>query len=124
MWWDSRIQEYDIFISDLVQEEAGKGDLKAAAKRIEVISEFTVLEIDENASRMAKILVAEGAIPQEYPEDAIHIGVASVNGVDFILTWNFAHINNARNREKITKVVDQFGYVCPVICTPDELLGG
>lgn len=124
MWWDSKIREYDIFISDLVREEAGKGDTEAAARRLDVISKFAILEIDEEASKIAKFLVANGAIPSEYPEDAIHIGVASVNGIDFILTWNFAHINNALNREKIERIVDQCGYVCPVICTPEELFGG
>jgi len=124
MWWDNNIQEYAIFISDLVQEEAGKGDIEAAAKRHEAISGFAFLEIDEDASRIAKFLVADGAIPKEYPEDAIHIRVAYVNGIDFILTWNFAHINNANNREKIAEVVDRCGYVCPVICTPEELMGG
>lgn len=124
LWWDNKIQEFDIFVSDLVHEEAGKGDKDAAAKRLAAISGFSFLEIDEEASRIAKFLVADGAIPKEYPEDAIHIGVASVNGIDFILTWNFAHINNANKREKIAEVIDRCGYVCPVICTPEELNGG
>lgn len=105
-------------------EEAGKGDLNAASKRIEAISDFMVLKIDEDAAMIAKNLLSDGAIPQEYPEDAIHIAVASINRMTFILTWNFAHINNAIHREKIIKSVDQCGYTCPVICTPEELLGG
>jgi hypothetical protein len=124
MWWNNRIDEFDVYISTLVHEEAGKGDTVAAKKRIDSISEFRLLEIDDDASRMAKTLVAESAIPPEYPEDALHIGVAAVNGIDFILTWNFAHINNAMNRERIMKIIDQAGYICPVICTPEELIGG
>jgi len=123
MWWNNRIKDFKIYISDLVLEESGKGDVQAVEKRLSVISEFALLEVDEEASRIAKLLVADGAIPKEYPEDAVHIGVASANGIDFILTWNFAHINNAENRERIVKVVDHCGYVCPVICTPEELLG-
>jgi len=56
-----------MFVSDLVQEEAGKGDPEAAVKRLKVISEFLFLEIDDEASRIAKFLVANGAIPPEYP---------------------------------------------------------
>lgn len=124
IWWDSKINEFEVFVSDLVIEEAGKGDLNAASKRIEAISDFMVLKIDEDAAMIAKNLLSDGAIPQEYPEDAIHIAVASINRMTFILTWNFAHINNAIHREKIIKSVDQCGYTCPVICTPEELLGG
>ena len=54
LWWDNKIHEYSIFISDLVQEEAGKGDDKAAAKRLNAISEFPILEVDTEASRIAK----------------------------------------------------------------------
>ena len=93
-------------------------------KRVEAVSTSKILKIDEESSKIAKTLVAEGAIPREFPEDAVHIAVASVNGMDYILTWNFAHINNAENRGKIMKLIDQCGYVCPVICTPEELLGG
>lgn len=76
-----------------------------------------------NAQKLQKILISQRAIPSEFPEDALHIAVAAMNGIDFILTWNFAHINNAMNREKIMNVIDQCGYICPVICTPEELLG-
>lgn len=124
IWWENKLNDYDIFISDLVQDEASKGDKDASVKRLEAIAKFEILEVDSEASRVAKQLVSEGAIPSVYPEDAVHIGVAAVNGIDFILTWNFAHIHNATKQEKIVKVVDLCGYVCPVICTPEELLGG
>jgi predicted nucleic acid-binding protein len=124
MWWENKIDDYDIYISDLVQDEASKGDKDASVKRLETISKFEILEVDAEASRVAKLLVSEGAIPTVYPEDAVHIGVAAVNGINYILTWNFTHIHNATKQEKIEQIVDLCGYVCPVICTPEELLGG
>ena len=124
LWWGTQIKNYNVFISDLVLEESAKGDNVAAAKRLEAISNFSILEIDDECSDLAKILISKKAIPAEFPEDALHIAVAAMNGIDFILTWNFAHINNAMKREKIMDVIDQCGYICPVICTPEELLGG
>jgi hypothetical protein len=124
IWWENKIDDYNIFISDLVQDEASKGDTEASMKRLEIIANFKILEVDAEASRVAKMLVSEGAIPLMYPEDAVHIGVAAVNGIDFILTWNFTHIHNATKQEKIEHIVDLCGYICPVICTPEELLGG
>jgi len=123
LWWDTQIKNYTIFISDLVIEESAKGDSIAAEKRLKAIFQFKILEIDNECSELAKILISKNAIPAAFPEDALHIAVAATNGIDFILTWNFAHINNAMNREKIMKVIDQCGFICPVICTPEELLG-
>jgi hypothetical protein len=123
-WWELRIGDFDLFVSDLVYKEISKGDADAAAKRIDAIKTFKVLEIDDEAMRIAETLVRQSAIPIEFIEDAIHIGAAAVNGLDYILTWNFAHINNAENRARIDQNVKALGYVCPIICTPEELIRG
>ena len=58
------------------------------------------------------------------PEDAMHIAVAAVNGIDIVLTWNFAHINNPFKKMLIRQAVENAGYRCPEICSPDELMEG
>jgi len=62
-------------------------------------------------------------IPDKNPEDALHIAIATVNGIDYLLTWNFTHINNVQMKSKIISVVEKHGYQCPIICSPEELLG-
>jgi hypothetical protein len=59
---------------------------------------------------------------QEYPEDALHIAVAAVNGIDVLVTWNFAHLNNPFTRMMVRHLVENAGYRCPELCSPDELL--
>lgn len=71
---------------------------------------------------MAESLVREGPIPREYPEDALHIALASTSDMEYLLTWNFRHINNATMKSDVAKIVMLAGYECPVICTPEELL--
>ncbi len=56
-----------------------------------------------------------------FPEDALHIAVAAVNNVDFIVTWNFKHINNPALKRYIGNVVLGMGYGMPEICSPEEL---
>ena len=56
-------------------------------------------------------------------EDALHIALATVHGMDFILTWNFRHINNAEMKSKIGLAIESYGYECPIICSPEELGG-
>jgi len=38
-----------------------------------------------------------------------------------ISRWNFKHINNAEKKLAISKVVESFGFVCPQLCSPEEL---
>jgi len=56
-------------------------------------------------------------------DDALHIAIASIYDIDFIVTLNFKHINNPYTKTKIRKIIKEEGYRCPVLCSPEELLG-
>jgi hypothetical protein len=112
-----------VYISELVVRECGDGDKQAAEARLSAIADFPLLDLTEDCHDLAAFLVAQKAVPAEYPEDALHIAVGAVHGIDYLLTWNFKHINNAVRRTAIEKAVEMYGYACPVICTPEELTG-
>jgi predicted nucleic acid-binding protein len=110
------------YVSTLVHQEAEQGDSEQARTRIGALSPFTVLDIDQEAQALAEEILAAKAVPAEYPDDALHIAVAVVNGMDVLVTWNFAHLNNPTARIKIRQVVENNGYRCPEVCSPEELL--
>lgn len=120
--WPSLTTLYDTFVSALVYEEAAKGDSEQASRRITAIKSFRMLDIGEDARVLAEKILAGKGIPQEYPEDALHIAVAAINGIDVVVTWNFAHLSNPFTRMMVRQTVQDAGYVCPEICSPEELL--
>ena len=122
-WWDEARERYEIYISTLVVEEAKAGDSEAARLRLTAISGLPILEINNAAEELAKRLMAEELIPETSAEDALHIALATVHGMDFLLTWNFRHINNAEMKAKIRAAIEALGYECPIICSPEELGG-
>ncbi len=63
------------------------------------------------------------AIPESEPRDALHIGIAAVHGIQYLVTWNFKHIANATLRDRINSVCRDSGHEPPVICTPEEIAG-
>ncbi len=110
------------YVSTLVHQEAQRGDPKEAQKRIEALSSLAVLDVDEEAQALAEHIIAEKGVPSEYPDDALRTAVAAVNGMDVLLTWNFAHLNNPIARAKIRLVVQDNGYRCPEVSSPEEQL--
>lgn len=72
---------------------------------------------------LARMFVKKGPISAKAVEDALHIAVATVNGVDYLLSWNCSHIANAEIRKGIIKIAHKKGYESPIICTPEELMG-
>jgi len=121
MW--NMIDNYDVFISDIVIQESSRGDMTLAKLRLDAVETFNILKIDDETKELAKLLVQKKAIPIKCPEDALHISIAAVNGIDVVVTWNFKHLNNPLTRIRIRKVIERNGYTCPEICSPDEFLG-
>src|SRR6056297_2447483 len=67
-WWESRMPQFDIYISEFV--------------------------VAETVRELGKLFISEGPIPAGAEIDAFHIAVSAVNGMDYLLTWNCKHIAN------------------------------
>ncbi len=122
-WWDNRRTRFRLFTSELVFAEAGQGDPVAAGKRIGKLEGIPNLEVTDDVIVLAKKLVSDGALPAEAVDDAMHIAVSAVHGMDYLLTWNCSHLDNAEMKPLIRSVCAVAGYRCPEICTPQELMG-
>jgi hypothetical protein len=120
-WWENHRQRFELRVSVLVEEEISQGNAEAAQRRLELIQDIPNLMISDAATELAELLIQQGAVPEGSEEDALHIAIAAAQGVDYLLTWNFKHINNATTRTLIAKTVEAYGFACPLLCSPEEL---
>nr|VFJ66948.1 MAG: PIN domain-containing protein [Candidatus Kentron sp. FW] len=120
-WWERR-KDFDLYISEFVLTEVARGDPGAAAERLKALETIPEIEITEQAAIIAEKLLLEASLPGKARVDALHIAVAAIGGMDYLLTWNCTHIANPSFRPKIESVIRFFGYEPPIICTPQELL--
>ena len=122
-WWDLHRTGYDLFSSQVVLDETRRGDPEAAAKREEFLMAIPLLDISERVIEVAEDLIVSGIIPKKASDDAYHSACAAVHRMDYLLTWNCAHIANPHNRRRIRQQLAGHGIDMPVICTPEELIG-
>ena len=71
-WWAQRRQEYELFISQLVYDEAARGDSQAAQDRLNALVDIPFLALDEEAVRLSDAIVAASVIPEKSHTDAGH----------------------------------------------------
>jgi predicted nucleic acid-binding protein len=121
-WWEERRQAFDLFISQTVLLEVGRGDAEFAAARLAALRGIQVLGGSPQAAVLTKRLLAQAIIPPGVADDAIHLGLAAAHGMDYLLTWNCRHINNPALRRRIERACAECDLICPVICTPSELM--
>ena len=120
-WWENERTKFDLFVSDAVLQEASAGNQSEAAKRLAALAGVPLLQITNAAVLLAADLVKKHALPIKDAQDALHIAIACVNGMDYLLTWNCKHIANAQMRHKIEQTCRSAGFEPPVICTPEEM---
>ena len=121
-WWSTAANRYRLVISQLTIDECAAGDSDAAKERLDVIRGIDVIVPNEAAERLAELLIQRKAVPESQPRDALHIALAAVKSIEFIVTWNFKHILNPHVQARIAAACREFGYDVPVICTPQQLL--
>lgn len=121
-WWETRRKDFDLVVSQLVLDECAAGDAMAADARLEELGGIPVLAATEPVAKLAAILVQALSLPAKAINDAVHIAITAVHGVEYLLTWNCTHIANAALRGQIVAACLSAGFQPPIIATPEELL--
>jgi predicted nucleic acid-binding protein len=101
-WWQRRRDAFELYCSQLVIQEASGGHTEAAQRRLQILQSLSVLEINDAAKNLARHLAKAASIPRKATEDALHIALATVHGMDYLLTWNCKHIANAEMQRSVT----------------------
>ena len=121
--WDTQRNRFESYISDIVIEEAGKGDPKASAKRLDALFDIPILSITNEVVELSEKIISEGVLPKKAIDDSLHISIATIHEIDYFLTWNCRHIANAEIKPLIQNICLRNNQKCPEICTPIELMG-
>jgi len=122
-WWSHRRPVFTCYVSQELLDEAGQGDAGQVVKRLAIAQALPKLPITPAVARLADAMVRTGAVPRKAARDAVHVAVAAVAAVDYVLTWNCKHIANREVLPRIEAVVRAQGWKMPEICTPEELMG-
>jgi len=123
-WWRDGRSDFELYVSRVVLLEIGAGDLSVARSRLDLVREIPRLDLTQECFLLAEELLQGLALPRVTAgRDALHIAVAAMNGVDFLLTWNCRHIANAVLIPRIASIIERRGYRAPVLCTPPQLMG-
>lgn len=103
-WWDTRRQNFVLYISEVVLEELARGDQKIAIKRLDLVNDLPLLEINETVEKLAQEFLIKSNLPPKATDDALHIALATFYQVDYLLTWNCKHIANAKIQKKLSQI--------------------
>jgi len=104
--------EYDIFISDLVIDEIMRADDEKRNALLKIVGEHkpVSLAITEESQELAEAYISENVLSEDNIEDVTHAAIATVNGMDALISWNLKHLANLRRMEMINVANMKMGY--------------
>ena len=115
--------DFNLCTSQLVVDEARRGEPEMARRRLELLHGIPRLEVTDAAQGLAEAIIQDGLLQQAAFPDALHIAIATAHQVDYLLTWNCSHIANAEILPRVAVICDRLNLILPYVCTPEELLG-
>lgn len=112
-WFENEASGFELYISTLTIEEVnrtGNPEKLLNIRRLLTKSNVTLLDLTDTAIALGEYYMHGGAIPFSEPEDAYHIAVATVNGIETLASWNFKHIVSINPIRKIHQINLKNGY--------------
>lgn len=124
-WWDTSRKRFQSFVSQAVYDEFWLASGVPAAEvhnRLAVLQETELLSLSGGILEIAHLLIEPaGPLPRRAGADAVHWAVAAFYACDYVLTWNFRHLNNAEIKRRAERILIAHGYDPPTVCSPEEL---
>lgn len=124
------LDRYDPFSSYLVDAEIRKlqqyGDKyrQLMTDILTLIEDHVPLQETEEVNQLADEYVKQGVVPLRVENDATHLALATVNGVDFLVSWNFKHLVRPETRKHVQQINTALGYANFIIASPQDFLKG
>jgi len=119
-FWE-HINDYNVFISELVVDEINGASQFLQDKMLEKVSSFTSLSVTNDVQYLANEYIKSAIFPEKYLADALHVALASTNQIGILLSWNFTHLVKVRTRRMVAFINAIYNYNPVEIITPPEL---
>ena len=121
-WWEHEMSEYRATVSPLVTRELERLPEPHRTAYLKLVAPLEQLELTDEATILAEGYLSRGIFHRKYIGDALHVAVASVHKIDYLVTWNFGHLANVRRQARIRLFNTAAGFFVPMIVTPEFLV--
>ena len=66
-------------------------------------------------------MLRHGVVPRTKATDAAHLAISTTQGIDFLLTWNYAHLANPSAQTQLGKLCDRLNLMPPLMVSPESI---
>ncbi|GAB6391266.1 MAG: putative PIN domain protein [Treponematales bacterium] len=115
---------YEAFTSEYALKELRRDTGARYQKMFALVDKYRLhtFPMSDEVDELAVRYVDRGIIPEKYIDDANHIAVCALNGLDFVVSYNYNHIVKLKTIIGTALVNRRLGLPIVGLCTPKEIL--
>lgn len=122
-WWTKQRQFFELYTSEIVYFELAKGHLLDPTAMLGYLDQMIRLPVNDDVDGAAATYQDQMLMPREDAGDAVHVAIASVHQIEYLLTWNCQHLANTNKARHLQTINRRLGLMSPFLLTPDMLIG-
>jgi hypothetical protein len=120
-WWRNERSRFRLYTSVFTLDEAARGDAGAAAGRLKYLEGIPDLDIPPELPAIEGDIIRLFQLPTRATTDASHLALAVLHRMDYLLTWNCAHLANPFLQRELMEYCTYHNLHVPIICTPGSV---
>lgn len=121
-WWQTAHGRFELYISEAVLDEVRAGDPEAVERRLQLIESLPVLALNKDVRSLTRHYDRTLGLSGKARADIPHLAYAVAYQMDYLVTWNCAHLANGEMIRRLFEANAQLGRSTPLIVTPEEIL--
>lgn len=120
-WWDLERCYFALWTSTFSEAELRAGVFPRQAECVKMVRRLRYLPATGRVRELTDEIIQRGLVPATKVGDAAQLAVATVHGMDFLLTWNYAHLANPIVQARLGTLCDELGLVAPLMVSPESI---
>jgi hypothetical protein len=120
-WWNHERQHFQMWISVTSLNELKAGHFPRQADCVRMARRISRLPINRATYALSHELLGAGMLASAKSGDAMQMAIAAAHEVDYLLTWNYAHLCNPIAQAKLEEICQAMQLRAPLIVSPESI---
>jgi hypothetical protein len=120
-WWELERRHFTLWGSAFIEAELQAGAFRRQAECLKMVRRLRYLRVTKRVRDLVDEIVRFQIVPPNKEADAAHLAIAAVHEIDFLLTWNYAHMANPVVQARLEKLCEAWELAAPLMVSPESI---
>ena len=112
---------FSILASSFTELELASGHYPQQDDCIRFVRRLKYVPITNAIRTLAEELLTADILPQSKPGDALQLALAAAHRIDYLLTWNYAHLANPLTQARTGRLLRKRNLREPLMVSPESI---